>query len=143
MVSTVLGGEYDVVFNMCCLSMISIVCGGNVMVFVIQQLLTKQPSTPETVLTMERQHILQKPLHSHQKLYCLRKNIQKKERNRQNVKKLTIQTLSKVNQHNLDTLYMKSVSYFMIVEKLLTFVLYINLIYFGKLHGIVTLKGLI
>jgi hypothetical protein len=100
-----------------------------------QQLLTKQPSTPETVLTMERQHILQKPLHSHQKLYCLRKNIQKKERNRQNVKKLTIQTLSKVNQHNLDTLYMKSVSYFMIVEKLLTFVLYINLIYFGKLHG--------
>jgi hypothetical protein len=30
---------------------------------------------------------------------------------------------------------MKSVSYFMIVEKLLTFVLYINLIYFGKLHG--------
>ena len=100
-----------------------------------QQLLTKQPPTPETVLTMERQHILQKPLHSHQKLYCLRKNIQKKERNRQNVKKLTIQTLSKVNQHNLDTLYMKSVSYFMIVEKLLTFVLYINLIYFGKLHG--------
>jgi hypothetical protein len=45
-----------------------------------QQLLTKQPSTPETVLTMERQHILQKPLHSHQKLYCLRKNIQKKRK---------------------------------------------------------------
>ena len=63
------------------------------------------------------------------------KKYKKKERNRQNVQKLTIQTLSKVNQHNLDTLYMKSVSYFMIVEKLLTFVLYINLIYFGKLHG--------